>query len=124
PHKFTQAQLFACLVLKEFYQLDFRKLQELLKDCPDLQKAIQLNYVPHFSTLHKASQRLLRAPWVDRLLGKTIEVAQICKRLPCQISLAALDGTGWESHHASSYYVERCKKGQKTKQKLQYKRFP
>lgn len=29
-HKFTQAQLFACLVLKEFLQLDCRKVERLL----------------------------------------------------------------------------------------------
>ena len=36
PKKFTQPQLFACLVLKEFLKLDYRGLSMLLKDAPDL----------------------------------------------------------------------------------------
>jgi len=60
PKKFTQPQLFACLVLKEFLKLDFRGLEELLKDAPQLRSTIELRTVPHFTTFHKASQRLLR----------------------------------------------------------------
>ena len=39
---FGQPQLFACLVLKEFMQLDYRKLSALLRDSPDLAKVIEL----------------------------------------------------------------------------------
>ena len=42
PKKFTQPQLFAVLVLKEFMQLDYRKLSALLRDSPDLAKVIEL----------------------------------------------------------------------------------
>lgn len=42
PKKFTQPQLFACLVLKEFLRLDYRKLAALLEDAPTLGKAIEL----------------------------------------------------------------------------------
>jgi hypothetical protein len=34
--------LFACLVLKEFLRLDYRKLSALLADCPKLAAAIDL----------------------------------------------------------------------------------
>ena len=40
PKKFTQPQLFACLVLKEFLQLDYRKLAALLRDASDLAAVI------------------------------------------------------------------------------------
>jgi hypothetical protein len=40
PKKFTQPQLFACLVLKEFLCLDYRKLSALLEDAPALAQAI------------------------------------------------------------------------------------
>lgn len=58
PKKFTQPQLFACLVLKEFLQLDYRKLAALLIDCLDLCATIDLDVVPHFTTFQKAAQRL------------------------------------------------------------------
>ena len=53
PKKFTQPQLFACLVLKEFLQLDYRKLAALLADCRDLAAEIDLKTVPHFTTPHR-----------------------------------------------------------------------
>jgi hypothetical protein len=68
PHKFTQPQLFACLVMKEFLGQDYRTAARLLADSPDLQKWIGLAHPPHYTTLHKASQRLLRAERARRLL--------------------------------------------------------
>jgi hypothetical protein len=47
---FNQPQLFACLVLKEFLQLDYRKLSALLCESPDLAAVIELKTVPHFTT--------------------------------------------------------------------------
>src|SRR5438045_1986774 len=54
PQKFTLAQLFACLVLKEFLRLDYRKLAALLEDAPSLAGAIGLVCIPHFTTFQKA----------------------------------------------------------------------
>lgn len=124
PKKFTQPQLFACLVLKEFLRLDYRKLAETLKDCGDFQRAIELETVPHFTTFQKASRRLLRFAQFDRLLHKSIRYAQISRKLPKTIDLAALDGTGFESHHASRYYVQRRAKGGKSWQRTTYAKFP
>ena len=58
-HDFTQPQLFACLVLKEFLQLDYRKLAGLLQDAGELNVVIGLDKVPHFTTFQKAARRLL-----------------------------------------------------------------
>ena len=83
PKKFTQPQLFACLVLKEFYKLDYRGVTELLADAPDLRSVIELDTVPHWTTLQKAS---------DRLLKKTPQVGSWIKRFaspPKRKSLAA-----------------------------------
>ena len=62
PRKFTQPQLFACLVLKEFLRLDYRKLSALLEDAPSLAAAIGLGSIPHFTTFQKAHDRLLGSP--------------------------------------------------------------
>lgn len=58
-HDFTQPQLFACLALKEFLQLDYRKLAALLQDAGELVAVIGLAKTPHFTTFQKAAQRLL-----------------------------------------------------------------
>jgi len=124
PKKFTQPQLFACLVLKEFLQLDYRKLAALLSDAPELAAEIGLKSVPHFTTFQKAADRLLLAPRVRRLLDETLRIARHQKRLGSRCRLAALDGTGWESHHASSYFVKRRANCSKFWQKITYKTFP
>ena len=124
PKKFTQPQLFACLALKEFLQLDYRKLTALLDDCRELGAVIGLEAVPHFTTIQKAARRLLRMPLAERLLDKTVRLAQVQGRLPSVVSLAAGDGSGWESHHVSHYYVKRRASCSKFWQKTTYKRFP
>ena len=72
PKKFTQHQLFACLVLKEFLKTDYRGIVGVLADCPELCAAIELEHVPHYTTLQKAADRLLKktprtASWIKRL---------------------------------------------------------
>ncbi|HEX3654773.1 MAG TPA: IS5 family transposase [Pirellulales bacterium] len=124
PKKFTQPQLFACLVLKEFLQLDYRKLAELLFDCPELRAPIHLAAVPHFTTFQKAARRLLKSSLAERLLDKTVRLAQLRGRLGSSVPLAAGDGTGWESHHVSHYYVKRRASCSKYWQKTTYARFP
>jgi hypothetical protein len=121
---YNRPQLFACLVLKEFLRLDYRKVTALLRDSPDLAGVIELKSVPHFTTLQKAASRLLGFRPARRLLDQTIHVARWQRNLPATVPLTALDGTGLESHHASSYYVRRRAKGGKNWQSTTYKRFP
>lgn len=124
PKKFTQPQLFACLVLKEFLRLDYRKLEALLRDAPELGAAIELTQVPDHSAFQKAAKRLLTCETVAQLLCGTLELARFQGRLGPRSELAALDGTGWESRHASRYYVHRRAKDGKTRQATTYRRFP
>ena len=54
PKKFTQHQLFACLVLKEFFRLDYRGVEALLAEGESLRATIELRSTPDFTTLQKA----------------------------------------------------------------------
>jgi len=58
PKKFTQPQLFVCLVLKIFFKTDYRGIAAILADSSDIRKAIGLKTVPHFTTLQKASKHI------------------------------------------------------------------
>ena len=42
PQKFTQHQLFACLVLKAFDKVDYRGIEAILADSPALWQAIDM----------------------------------------------------------------------------------
>jgi hypothetical protein len=123
PKKITQPQLFACLVLKEFEKKDYRGVWQLLIDCADLRDAIGLKIVPHWTTLQKASRRLLRASPVRVLVAGT--VARINKRRK-HVKYAAADSSGFDAHHASRYFIFRTKadrKGKEPKKRHKYKRF-
>jgi hypothetical protein len=124
PKIYTQPQLFACLVLKEFLRRDYRGIEELLQDAPQLRAVIELKKVPDFTTLQKAADRLLRSQAASRLLDMTVRLGKFVGKIDSKSPLAAMDGTGLESRHASAYYVRRKAKGGKSEQKLTYQRFP
>jgi hypothetical protein len=96
PKKFTQPQLFACLVLKTFLKTDYRGVVAHLADHSDVRDALQLDEVPHFTTPQKASRRLLRQPTARRLFQTTVRRFLRRRR---RLKLAALDGSipkkGW-----------------------------
>jgi hypothetical protein len=60
PKTFTQGQLFAILVLRQFFKTDYRGVVQLLKDFADLRQVLGLKKVPHYSTLCYAEQRLVK----------------------------------------------------------------
>ena len=60
PKSFTQHQLFAILVLRQFLKTDYRGMIQMLKDFSDLRKVLSLKKVPHYSTLCYAEKRLLK----------------------------------------------------------------
>ena len=57
---FTQHQLFAILVLRQFFKTDYRGVCQLLEDLPELREHLELENVPHYSTLCYAERRLLK----------------------------------------------------------------
>lgn len=72
PKKFTQAQLFACLVLKMFLRTDYRGVSEILRDAPSFCDAIGLKDIPHFTTLQKSERRLLQYAQLRKMIEETI----------------------------------------------------
>ena len=56
---YTQPQLCALLVLRQFLRTDYRGLTVLLAEWTELRRALGLKKVPHYSTLCYAERRLL-----------------------------------------------------------------
>jgi hypothetical protein len=110
PKKFTLHQLFACLVLKDFYNLTYRGTVGLLADSHSLCEVIGLEQVPHFTTLQKAADRLLVKKSFRRLITATVERARKRKIVGRSVRLAAIDTSGFEARHTSRYYAWRRKK--------------
>jgi hypothetical protein len=113
PRKYTQPQLFACLVLKTFFKTDYRGLTAL-------PAALNLPAVPHFTTLQKASRRLLRLPRARALFTATVRRFLGRRR---RVRRAALDSTGLDCGHASRYYIRRRNGAQKRWQTVASSRY-
>ncbi len=103
PKKFTLHQLFACLVLKDFYNLTYRGTVGLLADSNSLCEVIGLEQAPHFTTLQKAADRLLVKKSFQRLITATVERARKAKIPGRSVRLAAMDTSGFEARHTSRY---------------------
>ena len=120
PKKFTQPQLFTCLVLKIFFKTDYRGITAILSDSPGLCKSFNMTTVPHFTTLQKASKKLLRFTVADKLLKATIR--SVTKNA---VDLAAIDSTGLDATHVSRYFVRRRRsKRFELWEDAVYRRFP
>lgn len=120
PKCFTQPQLFACLALKTFFKTDYRGICVLLTDLPQLRATLGLRRVPHFTTLHKASKRLLRLPRTRRLLNGTVRRRLKRRRT---VQRAAFDSTGLDCGQRSIYYVRRRAATSKQWQRVAYSRY-
>jgi hypothetical protein len=90
PKKFTQPQLMACLVLKDFSHLDYRGLAEHLADHPDLRSLIGLKAVPHYTTFQKAAARLFKSAPARAMLDAVLEEALRRKVRKRRVPLALL----------------------------------
>jgi len=121
PKKFTQHQLFVCLVLKNFLKADYRGVVAHLVDHPTLVELLELRTVPHFTTLQKASRRLLASPKAQRLLESTIRLRYGRRR---RVPSSAIDSTGLECSAASAYFVRRRQRVAEPWKKVVYHRYP
>jgi hypothetical protein len=120
PKRYTQPQLFVCLVLKTFFKTDYRGLTAILGEWDSLRAAFGLRFVPHFTTLQKASRRLLRLPRARRLLGATIRRHMGRRR---RVKRVAFDSTGLDCGQRSFYYVRRRCATSKRWQRVTYSRY-
>lgn len=90
PKKFETRVLCLGLIVKQVYQLSYRRAMKFLDEY------YRINL--HWTTLQKAAKRLPRSLW-QSLLAATI--------LGENIALAAADGTGFARFGASHHYLKR-----------------
>jgi hypothetical protein len=124
PKKYAQPQLIACLVLKEFFRTDYRGISAILADSAELRHVLRLSSVPHYTTLQKASRALLKRRNVHRLMEKILTMATDDKVMRRSVKVAAIDGTGFDSHHVSRYFAMRRRTKRDPLEQTEYVRFP
>lgn len=125
PHKFTQHQLAAILILKEFFTADYRGIAGIIEDSSDLRKIMELSATPHFTTIQKASREILKKKEVKKILKEMVRLAEESGILNEKTNLSAMDSTWLEAGHTSRYFIRRRERGEKNLyQTTTYKRFP
>ena len=112
PKRYTQPQLLACLLVKEYLRLDYRTAQETLEVSDGLRDAIGLTVVPDYSTLwrfahEKATDDVVATALVET--GRRFKASG--HDPPPGPPLVAIDSTGMFCGHASRYFDQRRRKG-------------
>lgn len=126
PKKFTQHQLFAVLVLKEFFNTTYRGVWGILRDSPELRCSIELKHTPHWTTIQKAGDRLLGSRRIERLISQTVSQAITTGKMKANPKKIAIDTSGFETTSASRYYAKRRKATRKNGEtgSVSMRRFP
>lgn len=109
-HDFTLPQLFACLVVREFYSLSYRRTEELLRDSPQWLIDIGLKSAPDHNTLWRAFDLLLKVARVNDMLDLLARLFAKARLLRLSKKPLALDSTCFEQRHRSAHYERRCRR--------------
>lgn len=107
---FARAQLFACLVLREYLGLSYRDTQALLADVPDWLGAIGMSGVPDHNTLWRAFGTLLGPSKTRRALDLLAQDRRIELNAALRAKPLSIDATHLEPRHRSGHYDRVCRK--------------
>ncbi len=105
---FTEAQLFACLVLREHQKKSYRGVEALLADSPAWLVGIGADHTPDHNTLWRAFGRLIRRGLMNRMLDQQTAWAEQRGLIDGGIKPVALDSSMFESRHVSRHFEKRC----------------
>lgn len=116
PHKhdpkkygiLAHAVLFA---LKELEDKTYRFIVDMVAEMPTILTLIGISQAPHWTTLHKAAQRLR-----GTLAGQL--VATFVQRTKSRRVRAGIDSTGLQPTRASAYYTTIIKKEKRRRRKI------
>lgn len=111
PKKYGVWVHVVLLALKELENKTYRFVVDMVAEMPNILALMQCAAAPHWTTLHKAAQRL-RGSFIERL------VAQFVQQTKSQHIRAGIDATGLQPTHASSYYTTVLKKDRKKRRKI------
>ncbi len=105
---FTNAQMFACLVLREHQRKSFRGIEALLIDSPHWLGDIGLSKAPDHNTLCRAFDRFMKPALARSMLDLMAKMASQRKTLGRnKHKPLAIDSSMFESRHVSRHFERR-----------------
>lgn len=107
PKRYTQPQLLACLLVKEYLGLDYRTAQEALEISDGLREALGLSTVPDYTTLWRFAHDKATAGILGRAMAETLRLFKASGNDPPHQPVIAVDSTGLYCGHASRYFEKR-----------------
>lgn len=112
PKRYTQPQLLACVLVKEYLGLDYRTAREAIELSEPLREAFGLTSVPDHTTLW----RFARDGATPEVIAAALAEAVVLLREAGRESgpdppLIAIDSTGLYCGHASRYFEKRRGEG-------------
>ena len=113
PRTYTQPQLFACLLIKEYLNLDYRSAEEVRDASERLRAALGLSGVPDHSTLWYFARHKLTSEMIEQALAEAVwllspdQVPDHNSGAERPVRCVALDSTGLWTTHASRYFEAR-----------------
>lgn len=107
---FTQPQLFACLVVREWLRLSYRKTEAFLLDVPDWLVTIEMAGVPDHNTLWRAFGSLLKSRRIERALDLLADDVGTELRADLSSKPLTIDSTCYEPRHRSRHYDRVCRR--------------
>ena len=101
-HIFTIWQHIILLVLRQYERKSYRMFTDWLIEAYYLRNFLELDYIPHFTTLQKFAARI-----ADTLLAKII--SSFILLLNISRLFIGIDSTGFKMTNASEYYTYKAK---------------
>ena len=112
----NEAQLFACLVLREHQKKSYRGTEALLVDSRDwlIQIGVEDGKAPDHNTLWRAFNRLIKSGLMNKMLDQQAAWAQQQGLIDACIKPVAVDSSMFESRHVSRHFEKRCRQTART----------
>lgn len=104
PKSYTQPQLFACLLFKEYLRLDYRSAEEVVEASDRLRRVLRLRRTADHAALWRFAQEKVTTELIEEALAKTVRLLAWGAE---ETRSVALDSTGLWTTHASRYFEAR-----------------